>query len=694
MAIETRTFNASFMGQWRGSTNSYYGGGSPVRVGGGSLWRNFIGIPPAVREAIQSAKAGSDPVVKMRVYVTDNAYFKFGVHSLTSNPASGTVPSWADTMIPDQLWLSGGYREVTLSNYSTFITPYLNGIRHGIVLYGKDTDNDTNDVGLADNTTERPIQFTVTAEWNSAPPVPTVTYPTGGEVVDTSLTVMWNGVSDPDGDTVGYQITIRRAGTIIDSALSYGTSYTFNTSNWAEGSDYRVWLQSGDGEGNISTPFTSNLFIVAHNSAPFQPTNLSPASNTVRDRTQGIQLSWRHSDDGQQAGYELRYRLLGASNWTTLTSSAFVNSTNESHFVAANTFPTGTIEWAVRTKDQQNLASPWSNSAVFKALPPSVAPIITFPNDGSSVNSTYVGLSWSSLAQQAFEIRLRNVTDNVILNNYSGNSQAKSYYPNVALVNGKVYEYRIRVQDSNTSIWSDYSYTTFTASFTPPAQPVLSTVTDSGAGVVTIQYTGTTGTTTTDSIAIYRREYSSLGIEPWIKVAENLPFSGGYIEYTLASGIPYEFKAVAHNNTNDTSSESAPLIVTIEFVGAIVQEANNLSNIHVMSIVNSREEDYEVENESNTYAGRTSPVTEFGEHEFSVVSIEWELDELAELRQIKTMIKKRGTLLYRDGSGRRYWVTAGKLTIKDKDISGFVVNTDFTETQFYEDLDLMKEELN
>lgn len=680
--MATKTFNASFMGQWRGSTGTYYGGGSPIRVGGASKYRNFIGIPPEVREAILTSK--TTPTLSMQAYVTDSAEFFFGAHSLTSNPASGAIPSWT-ALGESRQWNSGAWRTIDLTSF--FMTPYKNGVYQGIQLYGNDGADEVN-LGLADNTTARPVQFIVTGTWNTAPTVPVITYPIGGEVVDQSLTVKWNASMDADGNALQYRVGINVNGLWHFFYTNFGaTQLTINTGVYEESFNAYVSVQADDGT-DVSAPRFSQAFTIQHNQAPAKPTNLFPANGTVRDRTKSNQVSWRHNDDGEQAGYELEYRLKGATVWTSLTSGTFENSTQEYHFMPIN-LPLGTIEWHVRTKDQSNLSSDWSNVATFESVNPSNAPIITFPSGSGAVNTNTVTFTWSSLAQAEYEIEVTNLATNVVVLTATRVSTAKAHTGTYTFLNNTNYRVRLRVRDSGSLLWSNWSSKEFLVSFTPPTAPTINSVALAGEGVANLFYTvGSGGATPTQKMDIYRREYSSANIEPWLQVGEDIPLSGAFLDYTLASGVPYEFKLVASNNDNSTSIESAVFPVTIEFESSFLSEADNLSNIHVMALTNTREEDYELESELAQYAGRNQAVREFGEHEQVVITVEWELDTYAEVRQFKKMLQRRGVLLFRDGAGRRYWVTTDGVSIKDKEVDGFVLSCTLMETQYYEDLNL------
>lgn len=189
----------------------------------------------------------------------------------------------------------------------------------------------------------------------------------------------------------------------------------------------------------------------------------------------------------------------------------------------------------------------------------------------------------------------------------------------------------------------------------------------------------------TTSIDILRREFTPEGDAPWITVGTGLTTAGSFLDYTLASDTAYEFKVRAIS-ANGTSAESDPYEVVIAFESTLLQSVTNFSDILQLQFCTARDEEFEIENELQEFAGRTRPVTEFGEHETIKLSIEWEVDTFVEVKDFLNRMRKRNTLLYRDGNGRRYFVTAGQLKTEDKLIQGFKLSTELTATSYVEDL--------
>lgn len=105
---------------------------------------------------------------------------------------------------------------------------------------------------------------------------------------------------------------------------------------------------------------------------PAAPTNLSPSGITV-DPTMAQTWSWTYTstDTTPQSAYELRHRLAGTTDWTTVSA----NSSTPSRSMPANLYPElVTVEWQVRVKGADPAFSEWSEPVSFTtsvaAIPP------------------------------------------------------------------------------------------------------------------------------------------------------------------------------------------------------------------------------------------------------------------------------------------------------------------------------------
>jgi hypothetical protein len=686
--MATKTFYLDWMGQYTASTNNYYGGGSPIRVGGSSDYQSYVGFPSAVRDALKTSKTST--TLKIKLYVTDPAEFDFGAHKETYNKGTGSMPWYK--YIGLHPTLGSGWNTVDLT--SAFMNSYEAGTYHGLVMYGIASSSG---YGVASNTGSTRAIIEVGGDWNDPPNTPNITYPNGGETVDKSITLKWT-VYDPDGDSTKFTLAYKEGDgsswQYVDTG--YGVSqYTFDTSGWAEGSSAQFAVKASDGQEWSGYDY-SNKFTINHNQSPSAPTQLSPSNGDLLNRNDVIRFSWKHNDDGNQAGYRLAWRTVSSSgvvgDWTYLPNdTGFTNTINQYYNMPAGTLPFSEIQWTVKTKDQQGLGSPYSVHQQFKASEPTNAPTILTPTNGVSTSVTNVNVTWSSLNQLEYELTLYD-SDGAQLWQESKSGGTKLVEIPYDLSNNSTYEVHLRVKDSESLIWSDWSYVVFHTDFNPPMKPSVTATEEAGEGVINVFYTAGLGTEATH-VEAQRREYTPTDTAPWVTIHKDLSLDGSFLDFTPASGVNYEYRVKAINSGNQTSSNSDSIQVMVEFSQTLIQEAHNLESVMVLPYAYSRDGDFNIDSALQKYAGRRDPVREYGENEEQTLSIEWEVDTYFELKQTMELLRKRDVLLYRDGNGRRMWVSADALEYTDKTVKGFVLSMTMVQTSYEEDLNKQGEEL-
>jgi hypothetical protein len=484
-----KTFKPAWIGIYNKDVNSYHGGSNPMSIGGVGDRHTFIGIPAEVRTALKESR--TTPELRLKFYVTDNIpLFKFGGHKDTYNKAGGGLPWFKDLRQLDGVGLY--WQSVNLTY--DFMNAYMSGTYQGVVLHASDPRDYNYGEAFGITSGSNSAYFEVTGDWNDPPSKPSITYPQGGEIIDTEITVKWNKSTDAQGDTITYQLGISNGtgGWIYKYTTS--NSYTIDTSDLAEQTNARIAIRALDDEDETLGFVYSNYFTISHNKAPTAPTSPSPANGKVYDRTQVIRFSWIYNDDGgNQAGYQLAWRTVAEDGtrgvWNYLPSSGsggFANTTAQYYNMPANTLPAGKIEWAVRTKDQDGLTSPWSVYQVFTASNPSTAPIITTP-EGGTWNSPSLEIEWSSVNQAEYEVYVYDSTG-ATLYHTAGTGLTKSVYPNITLESGKTYGVWVKTKNSIDQTWSPWSSVTITTAFTPPYNPILKRFEEAGEGVVNVFY--------------------------------------------------------------------------------------------------------------------------------------------------------------------------------------------------------------
>lgn len=473
-----KAFNLSWVGVYKSSSNSYYKSNTPIAVGGSPGYNSFIGIPSSVKDALKTSK--TTPKMYLRIYITStqsNTEFAIGGHKETYNKAKGTMP-WYRYLGYERYSKEKVWKEIDLT--SRFKNSYLNGTYTGIVIYGQPGGKYGEAYGKTGDSNQ--AQIIVEGTWNTDPKPPgSISNPKSSTIADNFLNVTWTAGSDAESPAsqLKYELQYYNGSRWIETwTVGSGVlNYNYPLHDKPETSRAQFRIRTVDPEGLKSGWITSPYFTVSHNRPPLKPTNLRPNGGAVIDRESPVRFTWKHNDDGAQAGFRLFWRTVSETgvkgSWNYIpNSSSFVNSTNQYYDFQANVFPKGEIEWTVKTVDQQSLESPLADYERFYAGEISNAPVWLHPKSGDIINESQIVAQWSSLDQVEYEIRLENTAGDVLWSeqSFAGN---KSTLVGYTLENATTYILRVRHVSSDSGLWSNWSDVTFTTQFVPPSKPKL-----------------------------------------------------------------------------------------------------------------------------------------------------------------------------------------------------------------------------
>lgn len=294
------------------------------------------------------------------------------------------------------------------------------------------------------------------------------------------------------------------------------------------------------------------------NVAPNAPTLTAPTGGVSIDRGATNRFSWVFSDPDSpdsQSAYDLRYRVVGAPAWTTVsgTTAAFRD-------FPGGTFTANNFEWQVRTTDALGLVGPWSASAFFTAADTPAGPSITDPVNGQTIPSSSYTVAWSTASQDSYQ--LRRVADS------AGAADTATVYFDSGEVVGPLTRSRLVTFETNgrwehvqvrtrvSGLWSAWASVRVNVSYTAPATPTIAVVADSPKGAISVQATHPTpagGQPTVTSIDVYRREAAT---GDGIRVAAAWGATQVFEDWAVASGVSYAYRVKA-NGANNVSSFSA-----------------------------------------------------------------------------------------------------------------------------------------
>ena len=197
---------------------------------------------------------------------------------------------------------------------------------------------------------------------NSAPTVPTLTYPTNNLLcIDNVLNFQWNASTDSQGDPINYHIEVSKNTQFSPLTHNVTSTTTSKSITLEKGIAYYWRVKATDNKNassNYSTTFsfyTEGVGITNH--LPFSPVLVSPALNSVQTGT-SVTLQWTASD--VDANNTLTYDVyFGTANPPTIVTSANQSASTLTKTVAAST----TYYWKVVVKDGkggQTIGQVWS----------------------------------------------------------------------------------------------------------------------------------------------------------------------------------------------------------------------------------------------------------------------------------------------------------------------------------------------
>jgi hypothetical protein len=186
---------------------------------------------------------------------------------------------------------------------------------------------------------------------NTAPTVPTLTYPTNNLLcIDNVLNFTWNASTDAEGGVITYEIQVSK-NNLFTQIVHTLTSTTTNKSITLEKGIAYYWrVKATDNKSAASNYSATNQFytegfgIVNH--LPFSPVLVSPALNSVQT-TATVNLQWTASD--VDTSDTLTYDVYFGTDTDNL---AIVSPTNQSANSLSRTVAASTkYYWKVTVKD-------------------------------------------------------------------------------------------------------------------------------------------------------------------------------------------------------------------------------------------------------------------------------------------------------------------------------------------------------
>lgn len=450
---------------------------------------------------------------------------------------------------------------------------------------------------------------------------------------------------------------------IIPLSSAGATSQSYDFSNEPETSTAKVRIRAYDGVSYGDWDESDGVFTINKNDPPEAPDNLYP-NGTTEDRAKPIRLSWRHNDpDGNdpQSKFDLQWRLQPSNDWTTITQE----TVNQYYEFPANTLPSGKIEWRVRTYDQGGLASPYSYIALFTATEKPSPPIITSPDNDSTIPYANPTVTWSHPNQAQYSVKVIRASDNLVVFESTNAGTNKALTITTALDNNTSYYIQVAVADY-TGLWSDYAQVKITVAYTPPNTPTFSATTDNINGYVTLNVVNPApadGKPRTEYNEIFRKT----GNGEWIKIAKIYNPDTGLVEFidrmpTSNAAEVYKVRAVG-SNWGYIDSEQVTVVVKLRDTQIAV--ASNASSYVTLRKREGSKEVTGRQAATTDFVGRPYPLTEFGSNLNRSYEYRYKVNEWDDVEQIRTFAQLGETFILRDNWGKKDFVTFNSVSIEE-----------------------------
>ena len=395
------------------------------------------------------------------------------------------------------------------------------------------------------------------------------------------------------------------------------------------------------------------LRVVYEDVPPDKPTLISPIGE-YKDSNSIIRFEWQYNSSvgGVQKKFDLQWST-DQVNWNTIsdeTSDTFYD-------MPAETLPSGNIYWRVRTYNEYDEASEYSDVATFYSIAaPDYVVIQSVSNNARPV------IQWQTNNQQLYQIQILQGENIVFDSGEQPGVNARSYKIKDFLNDG-TYTAQIRVKNEY-DLWSDWSEYQFVISTTKPDKPILAVQRSPYGLELTI------GNVQGEAY-IYRD-----GV-PIAKVTGQK-----YFDHTVANGKEYRYFVRALSANGFADSDTVIGVPAFRFgllnVGnEVIELKYNLNSVPDKSL------NYALVGAMNHYDGREFPIAEMSEFTDINLSLTYFFRRFAKVEKIMEAARKKGVVLYRDKKGLKLYGVITNITIQDV-INGYIVSCTISATDYVE----------
>ena len=403
-------------------------------------------------------------------------------------------------------------------------------------------------------------------------------------------------------------------------------SHTFATGTLPEGIiTYQIRLSNGF----IKSDWTPEKTFTTYS---HKVTTLEP-SGVAQNKDTPITATWESNDP--QLQYEFKYARDG------IYKPVITGTTLKKHVFPANTLDIGTVTMQVRTYNG-HVWSEWK-TATFITFGKPATPVITSP---ITFDTAYPIFEWEVAGQTGYNMQILD-DETVIYDTGDMISNVRLHAIAKALDNNKTYTLRLSIKNQY-GYNSDFATQTFSIAYEELQRPSFTLFADYVNGAHIIDITNIESELFKEC-EVHRREKG----EDWIRIAKGLPRVTQFRDITTRSNLTYYYKVRAVSTADGIIDSDVKLSYTqlkyAQLLDMYTNEVTTLKSNFKRNIT------LEQDMSEKFYAGRRTPVANYGEKKYKVINISFAVKTFTEKELFENLYYSRPTLLYRDNRGEKLY---------------------------------------
>lgn len=389
------------------------------------------------------------------------------------------------------------------------------------------------------------------------------------------------------------------------------------------------------------------------------PIPISPINQYVmQDERVRFEWSFRGSSTSEkQTKAAIRYSADNGDTWKITT----IRTSNEYYSFPLDTFPTGVVLWQVKTTNDHDEESPYSEMVKFTIIGKPGTPKIT--NISKTLRPK---LTWDSNEQKTYQIILEKgevVFDSGLLTG----STIKTFELPFYIQNGE-YRYKVRI-GNEYNILSNWAESKFEVKAKKGSDLPLILYNDYDSVVISLSDIPINTIIYRDGKAIGKTQNNEL-----------------YFDYSCHNHKKHKYQLVSYSKNNLNYSESDIMIGHCSFRGATIAPYDNLKDyVHLQLGINDIPQTGVVSGiqaSMNYYDGRLYPVMESSGSRSTIETCKYYIDSIEMVLKFNEFINNAKVLLYRSNDGRNYYGNITSIEYKPLNVGGYEVSFSITRTDY------------